>query len=88
MGVSDGTVVGVTKLLDNGPNASRHNIVLVAEGFASSEQGDFEDLCDEFIDTLQAEAWYSELGQAINVFRLNVESDESGADDPATCPDG
>lgn len=88
MGVGDGTIVGVTKLLDNGPNASRHNIVLVAEGFTSSEQGDFDDLCDEFIDTLQAEAWYSELGQAINVFRLNVESDESGADDPANCPDG
>lgn len=88
MGVTDGTIGGLTKILDNGPNASRHNIVLVAEGFSSSEQSDFNDLCDEFITTIEAESWFSELGKAINIFRLNVNSDESGTDLPATCPDG
>jgi hypothetical protein len=88
MGASDGTVLSATKLLDNGPNASRHNIVLVAEGFTNGEQGAFDDLCDQFVTTLQAEPWFPALGQAINVFRLNVASNQSGADDPATCGDG
>ncbi|MDX1614061.1 MAG: M64 family metallopeptidase [Candidatus Promineifilaceae bacterium] len=88
MGTSDGTVQGLTKILDNGPNDQRHNVVLVAEGFQDSEQSDFNDLCEQFRTTLEAEAWFAELGQAINLFRLNVASDESGADDPATCDDG
>ena len=88
MGTSDGTVIGITKILNNGPNNQRLNIVLVAEGFQNSEQSDFDDLCDQFQTTLESEAWFGELGQAINLFRLNVASDESGADDPATCGDG
>ena len=55
---------------------------------SSSEQSDFETACDDFVTTLQAEAWFPILGGAINVHRLNVASDESGADDPATCGDG
>lgn len=87
MGAGDGTVTGLTKLIDNGPDASRLNIVLVAEGFTSGEQSNFNDLCDEFTTTLQAETWFAELGHGINVFRLNVESNESGADDPVDCED-
>lgn len=88
MGVGDGTVVGITKILDSGPNGQKHNIVLIAEGFKSDQQDDFNDLCDDFIDTLEAEPWFAEMGSAINVFRLNVESDEEGADDPVACGDG
>lgn len=88
MGASDGTVVGITKILDNGPNNTRHNIVLVAEGFTAAQQGDFNNLGDDFIDKLESEPWFAELGEAINVFRLNVESDQSGADDPIACGDG
>jgi hypothetical protein len=88
MGIGDGSVQGLTTLLNNGPNANRLNIVLVAEGFQASEQSDFNDACDDFVSTLQAELWYSPLGSAINVHRLNVQSDDSGADDPATCGDG
>ncbi len=88
MGIGDGTVGATAKILDNGPDASRANIVLVAEGFRDVEQGDFESACADFVANLQAEPWYPVLGGAINVHRLNVSSDESGADDPAICPDG
>lgn len=88
MGTGDGTVGGLTKILDNGPNANRANIVLVAEGFRGSEQTAFETACADFVAALQAEPWYPVLGGAINVHRLNVSSNQSGADDPATCGDG
>ncbi len=88
MGTSDGTVQGLTTLVSNGPDAERHNIVLVAEGFTESEQSDFNDRCDDVVGKIQSEAWFAELGAAINIHRLNVASDESGTDDPATCPDG
>src|SRR5215813_10602170 len=88
MGASDGTVQGLTQLLDNGPASQRCNIVLVAEGFQASELSDFADACDSFVTVLKAENWYPVLGKAINVYRLDVASDESGADDPGTCTDG
>lgn len=88
MGSSDGTVQSINKILDNGPDAPRMNVVLVAEGFASTEQTTFNNLCDDFVAALQAETWYPILGDAINVHRLNVESDDSGTDEPLTCPDG
>ena len=88
MGSSDGTVQSINKILNNGPDSSRMNVVLVAEGFTSAEQTTFNNLCDNFVTALQAENWYSILGDAINVHRLNVESDDSGTDEPSTCPDG
>ena len=86
MGVNDGTVLGVTKILDQGADDTRMNIVLIAEGFKDSEQVKFNDLCDEFVTALQAEPWYPTVGGALNVHRLNVTSTDSGADDPP-CPD-
>ena len=88
MGVTDGTINGLSTLLSSGPNSQRLNIVLVAEGFQASEQAAFQTACDDFVTTLQAETWFPVLGAAINVHRLDVSSDESGADDPATCDDG
>ncbi|MEV4250028.1 M64 family metallopeptidase [Streptosporangium canum] len=85
MGTTDGRVVGITKILDNGPDAERCNIVLVAEGFTAAEQSDFDALCADFVTVLQAEPWFPIMGGTINVHRLNVESNQSGADDPRIC---
>ena len=86
MGTGDGAILGATKILDNGPDDSRLNIVLIAEGFRDTEQADFDNLCQDFINELQAEPGYPAIGGAINVHRLNVRSTDSGADDPAECP--
>lgn len=88
MGTGDGQVIGITKILDNGPNDARYNIVLVAEGFRDTEQTDFNDFCEDFVDAFRNEPWFDTLIAAINIHRLNVESDESGADDPAEWVDG
>jgi len=85
MGTGDGTVQGLVSLINNGPVSERLNVVLVAEGFQASELSAFTDACADFVTTLQAEAWFPVLGQAINVHRLDVSSTDSGADDPVTC---
>jgi hypothetical protein len=90
MSASDGTVLGITKILDNGPDDQRFNIVIVAEGFqnTTADQNAFNDRCQEIVDEFRAEPWFGVgLLAAINVHRLNVTSTDAGADNPATCAD-
>lgn len=91
MAASDGEIFGLTKILDNGPDNQRFNIVIVAEGFQGANaaaQTDFNNRCQDIVDAFRDEPWFSEgLLAAINIHRLNVRSDDAGADNPATCPD-
>jgi len=90
MSATDGTVLGITKILDNGPDNQRFNIVIVAEGFqnTTADQTAFNDRCQDIVDEFRAEPWFSEgLLAAINIHRLNVTSTDAGADNPATCAD-
>lgn len=84
MGTSDGTVLGLTKIYDSGPPSSRWNLVIVGEGYTASEQGQFQADAQDLRDHLLATDPFGEeeVACAINLYRLDVESDESGADDP------
>lgn len=86
-GTGHGTVGELKKILDNGPDGDCLNIVLVAEGFKADQQEKFNQYCDEFVTTFKNEPWYPVLGNAFNIYRLNVASDMEGADKPPTCPD-
>jgi hypothetical protein len=85
MGTSDGTVGVVTKILDNGPDFLRFNIVLLAEGYQQSELGQFASDAATFVGRLAATPPYHLVMNAINVHRVDVTSNQSGADDPVTC---
>lgn len=89
MSASDGTVLGLTKVYDEGSPADRWNLVIVSEGFTSSQMLDFHARVDELIAYLFSVAPFNEPGVAcaINIYRLDVASNEAGADDPA-CADG
>lgn len=84
MSATDGYVVGLTKLVDAGTPGSRWNLVLVAEAFQEAELGRFHRDADEVVDQVFGAAPFSdpELACAINVYRLDVVSTESGADKP------
>ncbi len=91
MGTSDGGVLGLTTVLNNGPNNQRFNIVLVAEGFqnTTADQNAFNQRCQDVVDAFQDEPWFGAgLLGSINIHRLNVWSTDQGADSPATCADG
>jgi len=82
---ADGTVVGTTKIVDNGPASDRFNLVLIAEGYQDTEQSQFAADAQAFINFLFATPPFSTNCSAFNVWRIDVESDESGADDPTAC---
>jgi IgA peptidase M64 len=84
MTTSDGTVLGHTQISGTAPANRAFNIVLLAEGFTGTQQGAFNNACADFLKALNGTAPYDELAPAINVFRINVSSTDSGADDPAS----
>jgi hypothetical protein len=88
MGASDGTVVGMTQFVDQGPRNRLLNVAVVAEGFQQSELGTFAASAQQFANGLFTTAPLSSFRRIFNVFRLDVASTQSGADDPATCADG
>jgi hypothetical protein len=85
MSASDGRVVGTTKIVDHGPAAARWNVVVLSEGYREAELSQFAGDARRFADTLLATAPFDEYESAINVFRVDVASTDSGADDPAAC---
>jgi hypothetical protein len=82
MSASDGYVVGVTKVVDHGPDNARWNLVIVGDGYRASELSDYHQHVLDFIDELRTTAPFTTLFCGINVHRIDVVSNESGADDP------
>ena len=84
-----GTVSGATKVVDHGADGDHFVLVVAAEGFTAAERADFETAADDFLVALQATAPYDDpaVWQRINVYRLDVHSTQSGADNPLACAD-
>ena len=52
MSASDGYVVGVTKVVDHGPESSRWDLVIVGDGYRASELTNYHTHVQSFIDEL------------------------------------
>lgn len=87
MGAGDGAVVSTTKIVDHGPDASRWCLVILSEGYRAGDLTKFHADAEAFVSALFATAPFAELWCAVNVFRVDVSSTDSGADEPATCTD-
>jgi len=88
MSTSDGYIVGSHKIVDHGPNSQRFNVVVLGDGYRSSELAQFATDTDNFINLLKATDPYPDIWCGFNVFRIDVVSTDSGADDPSSCSDG
>lgn len=86
MGTADGAVLSTTKIVDHGPDASRWNLVILAEGFTATQQDAYHVAAENLVNKLFATQPFRRMWCAINVHRVDIRSDESGADDPA-CAD-
>ena len=82
MSTADGVVIGTTQIFGTAPRTQAFNVVLLAEGFTSPQQNDFNVACSAFVTALTATDRSAKSLMALNVFRVNVASNESGADDP------
>ena len=84
MSTSDGSVLGITQISGSAPHNRAFNVVMMGDGFTNTQQNDFNNACTSFVNAFLATPPYDELNSAINVFRVNVTSTDSGADDPAS----
>src|SRR6266576_3134593 len=82
---SNGEVLGITKLADAGDPKLRWNVVIVSEGYRSAEMAQFKTDADQFANTFLTTVPYDRLGTAINIYRVDVTSTDSGARDPTGC---
>jgi hypothetical protein len=82
---SNGEVLGITKIADAGDPKLRWNVVIVSEGYRSAEMAQFKTDADQFATTFLTTAPYDRLRTAINIYRVDVTSTESGARDPTGC---
>lgn len=82
MSTSDGAVIGSTQIFGTAPRNRAFNVVLLAEGFTAAQQNDFNNACSAFVNAFRGTPPFDELSPAINIFRVNVSSTDSGADDP------
>ncbi|MGI9023026.1 MAG: M64 family metallopeptidase [Acidimicrobiales bacterium] len=85
MTTSDGAVMGTTKVVDNGPASLRFNLVVFGDGYQAGQLPQYASDVDRFVGVLFATAPFGALRSAINVYRVDVSSTDSGADDPAAC---
>jgi IgA Peptidase M64 len=89
MGASDGAVDRLARIVNAGSPRKRWNLVIVAEGYRRAELAQFAIDARSFADRLLLEPPFTEprVRRAINVYRLDVRSTQSGADKPR-CADG
>ncbi len=85
MTTDDGEVGATTTVLDNGSPFSRFNIVVLSDGYRQSELTTFASDVRDFVAHLAETRPFNLMMNAINVYRVDVSSDDSGADDPVAC---
>jgi len=85
MTTSDGIVIGTTTVVDHGPRALRWNLVIMGDGYQQNQLGQYANDVQNFVNKLQSTDPFNIMWNAINVYRVDVSSTDSGADDPTTC---
>ena len=85
MASTDGTIIGLTKIVNAGTASGKWNLVIVAEGYRAGELRHFDTHARAFAAALRATPPFAALAAAINVYKLDVSSTDSGADDPPAC---
>jgi hypothetical protein len=87
MSAAEGHVTGTTQVVDHGPSSLRWNIVVLGDGYRDVEMPRYHSDVQDLINRLSSTPPFTELWRGTNVFRVDVVSLDSGADDPAGCPD-
>ncbi len=70
---------GVTQLRMAGPVGQRRNIAIIGDGFAAAEQATYNQwVTDNVLRDLMRRDYFHEDASAFNIFRVNLESVDSG----------
>ena len=83
MSATDGYVLTTTKVVDHGPDTSRWNLVVIGDGYQASEITQYHTDVQNFLNVFRTTPPFTGLFAGVNVYRIDVVSNESGADIPA-----
>ncbi|MFN0087487.1 MAG: M64 family metallopeptidase [Blastocatellia bacterium] len=76
----------VVQVVNNGPSANRVDLVILAEGYTSAEQSKFAMDVQQLLPFIFGQEAYLEYRNYFNVFRIDMVSNQSGADHPERNP--
>ena len=76
----------VTPWLESGDPSKRVDIVVVGDGYTAAELGDFASDVNQFFSGIFAQEPFREYKNYFNVRRIDIASNESGADHPERTP--
>lgn len=88
MGSADGGVNGITKIVNKGPDGTRWDLLIFAEGYQPADLGNgkkFDKDARALVADLLLVSPFNEFKQAINVFRVDTWSTDKGAWMPPPC---
>ena len=85
MTTTDGNIIGTDIVVNHGLPSRRWNLVVLGDGYRTSELIKYRYDVQNFIDKLKDTKPFDELWNAINIYRIDVSSTDSGADDPVAC---
>ena len=83
--LKDEGVISVEKVVDSGSDDKRWTLVILSEGYTTEQIDLFKKDSDKLIERLKVTAPFDRFWLAINIYRINVASRESGAKDPGIC---
>jgi hypothetical protein len=81
---ADGAVLGITKLVDHGAKERRFNVVFLSDGYQGGQLADYGKTIDDAVTALRIITPFRDLWPAVNIFRVDVQSTDSGADNQVT----
>src|SRR5688572_32227836 len=76
----------VTPWLESGDPTKRVDIVVVGDGYTAEELGDFASDVNQFFNGVFAQEPFREYKNYFNVRRIDIASNDSGADHPERVP--
>jgi hypothetical protein len=82
---ADGSVLGCTKIVDRGSPAVCWNLVFLGDGYRSTELAQYRTDVINAASVLLTTPPFTGRRPVINVYRVDVSSTDSGADDPVGC---
>ncbi|GAA0464254.1 hypothetical protein Ade02nite_31190 [Paractinoplanes deccanensis] len=85
MTTADGQVLGVTRVVDHGPPAERWNLVILGDGYRANQMTQYAQDAARLCVRLEATRPFDSVWAGLNLYRVDVTSTDSGADDPAAC---
>ncbi len=85
MTTADGSILGTTRIVDNGPPAQRWDLVILGDGYQTGQIQQYRNDVQQFVNVLLSTPPFDAMRGAINIHRVDVTSTDTGADDPTAC---